>query len=479
MRKYLIPILLALALPLGAQPLDSARAARLDGLLEQYYAALAGEPASVQGAEMDFLIGSCTDSLLRQHVALRAYDHYIGSKLMGDEAVAIGLFDRWFAPGKVRFKTELDRMNARIFADFNRASLIGQPAPPLTLKDINGLTVSPLELSAGRYAVLFFHDTECSSCRIETARLRDFLSGNERPLDVYAVYTGTDEAAWARYRALQLPSGVTHLYDPDLSSDFQRKYGVLQTPRMFLVGPDGTIVGRGLDTAALQVLLDRLSEPAAYAYGSESSRALFDALFSVEDGSAEAVDRVAGYVVSETLAKGDTLSYRHLCGDLLYYLSSSEGPGMKEGARRFIRERILGAGMDPEVESLGRMLDDLLSKAPVGSKLPSIRLHGRFYSRRFLCARKPRDGAWRLDRLRRPAVIAFYAPGCSRCDAFLARVESLKENVLLVDMDELFSEYPEEAKAALDAFDLSALPFLMRADRKGVVTERYLAPDSL
>ena len=91
MRKYLTIIFLALALPLGAQPLDSARTARLDGLMAQYFTLRAGEPAAVQGAEMDGLISSCRDSLLRQYVALRIYGHYIGSKVMGDEAVAIGI----------------------------------------------------------------------------------------------------------------------------------------------------------------------------------------------------------------------------------------------------------------------------------------------------------------------------------------------------------------------------------------------------
>lgn len=480
MRKFLTIILLALSLPLGAQQLDSAKTARLDGMMAQYFTALAGEPAAVQTAEMDFLISSCTDSLLRQHVALRIYDHYFRSKVMGDEAVAIAVYDNWFAPGKVRFKTDIDRMNARIFADFNRSSLIGMPAPEVVLQDINGLSVAPLKASEGRHAVLYFYDTDCSSCRIETARLREFIAGNEYPVDIYAVYTGRAEAAWARYRATQLPSGVIHLWDPQGDSDFQRKYGVIQTPRMFLVGPDGTIVGRGLDSGALKLLLDKAFAPeGAYEYGSEGSRILFDALFAEEDGSAEAVSRVAGYVASGTLEKGDTLQYRHLCGDLLYYLSSAEGPGMKEGTRRFIEERILPGGMDPEVEALGRMMDDLLSKTPVGEKLPPLTLHGTFHARRFLCGRKAREGAWRIDRLRKPALLVFYAPGCHRCEELLARVEAMRDNVLLVDMDALFSDYPEEAKAALDAFDLSALPFAARIGRNGTVLAKYLTVSDL
>jgi hypothetical protein len=55
----------------------------------------------------------------------------------------------------------------------------------------------------------------------------------------------------------------------------------------------------------------------------------------------------------------------------------------------------------------------------------------------------------------------------------------MRDNVLLVDMDALFSDRPDEAKAALDAFDLSALPFIVRVDKEGTVLEKYLDPASL
>ena len=47
----------------------------LGAKLEQYFAALAGEPASVQAEECDFLIESCRDSLVKQYTALKIYDH--------------------------------------------------------------------------------------------------------------------------------------------------------------------------------------------------------------------------------------------------------------------------------------------------------------------------------------------------------------------------------------------------------------------
>jgi hypothetical protein len=45
---------------------------------------------------------------------------------MGAEAVAIHVLDKWFIDGPVRMYDDVDLLHARIFADFNRQSLIGE-----------------------------------------------------------------------------------------------------------------------------------------------------------------------------------------------------------------------------------------------------------------------------------------------------------------------------------------------------------------
>ena len=125
----------------------------LGSKLEEYFTALAGENAAVQSAECDYLIESCQDSLVRQYVAIKIYDHYLRSQIMGDDAVAVHIADKWFLSGAVAMKTEEDLLNARIFAEFNRSSLIGADAPVLTLFDPEGAAVkvpSATALAASR-----------------------------------------------------------------------------------------------------------------------------------------------------------------------------------------------------------------------------------------------------------------------------------------------------------------------------------------
>lgn len=224
--KKILSVLLALpaVLSLRAQEPYPELGARL----EQYFTALAGEPAAVQNQECDFLIASCEDSLVRQYVALKIYDHYLQSKIMGDDAVAVHVADTWFLSGAVAMHSDMDLVHAQLFADFNRASLIGQPAPEIRLFTPEG---EQTRVPGEGYSVLYFYDIACATCKVETQRLKKFIREEEYPFTLYAIYTGADADAWEEAR--KDFRGAVHLWDPEISSDWQRLYGVLQTPRMF------------------------------------------------------------------------------------------------------------------------------------------------------------------------------------------------------------------------------------------------------
>ncbi|MBQ6762218.1 MAG: hypothetical protein IJP49_05655 [Bacteroidales bacterium] len=453
----------------------------LGAKLEEYFTALAGEPLSVQNAECDFLIESCKDSLVRQYVALKIYDHYLQSRIMGDDGVAVHLADAWFIPGKVAMHSDLDLLNAKVFAEFNRQSVLGAGAPSILMKDPSGAEVSmPVD---GSYTLLYFYDTSCSTCRIETPRLRQFLTGTDFPLTAVAVYTGDDAAAWAHYRtsSLDVP-GMIHLWDPEMESDYQRKYGVLQTPRMFLVAPDGTIVGRGLDTPALSMLLSKFSGKEDYVYGTQESTALFDRLFAGygDDLKPSDILDIASYMAERTYGEGDVESFKQMEGDLLYYLSSRRGEAVKEGTRLFIDKYILGTDVwtssadTSQIVSMARMMKDLLDRTPVGSTVPDRKVHGELLRRPCLFRKASRKGIFSL---RKVDYVVFYTQGCGRCQETLAAARTLadsKARVLLVDMDSLFTDYPDEARFLLDTFDLSGLPYVMQLGPGGVVRHRYL-----
>ena len=474
----------------GAQQLDSLTEASLSSKVKEYFDALKYESIEMQMAEADFMIELSTDSLIRNLIATEIYEHYAGSPVMGAENVAVHVFDRWFSDGKVRMDDDMDFLNAKMFAEFNRSSLIGKEAPSLVMEAMDG-SVKELFTSGnpGKYRVLFFYDTACSKCKVETILLRNHVAVESFPVEYYAIYAGDDRKAWEEYVSERFVTdsgnpGFIHLWDPSMASDFQHRYGVIQTPRMFLVDPDGVIVGRGLDTDNLSVLLHSIFDEVELTYGGDDSVALYDQVFLGDGGipTEEDVRRIADYVESSTLGAADTVMFRQLTGDLLYYLSAQQGEAFKEGLAYLIDEKILSRNdvwrsADDSLKIIGmaQFMDELLDKAEPGTmiagiKVPAEKLKGKGCHR----------GKYRLDRIHgKRNIIIFFTEGCHICDAEKAAARKLAEadrsvRVLLVNVDRIMSSDPSLANRLFDSFDLSTLPFIIETDHRGLITHRYI-----
>lgn len=229
----------------------------LDSLLVQFYGALLPEPIETKIREFDSLIETCNDSLTRQHVALTIFDHYREPELMGDEEIAVHIYDRWFADGTVSMTGEMEKFEARMFADFNRNTLIGHEAPLISMYDKCGKLVQLPE--KGKCSILFFYDTSCAKCRLEMKVLPQILESIDFPINFYAVYCGSDKKSWRRFRNTFRPRNrkltTVHLWDPEMETDYLRLYGIISTPKMYMTEPQGNIMGRRLEPESLMELI--------------------------------------------------------------------------------------------------------------------------------------------------------------------------------------------------------------------------------
>lgn len=236
---------------------DSTSFAKLDTMLTHYTASIEHESFDVKKAESDFLISSVQDSLLTQHIALWLYDHYKESPLMGDEAVAIHIYDNWFKPGIIDMRSEFDRFDAELFTTFNRSTLLGMKAPEVVLrKPCGGSVTIPQD---GSYSILYFFDTSCAKCKLESQLMPSILKQITFPTKFYAVYCGHDKKAWRRFRctfkARNRNVKIIHAWDPELQTDYLRLYGVISTPRLYFTDKDGEILGRRLELESLEEII--------------------------------------------------------------------------------------------------------------------------------------------------------------------------------------------------------------------------------
>ena len=490
-------LMISAAGDLCGQGLDSLRKVELTKMLGEYFEALKYESIEVQKAECDFLIETGNSKEVRDFIAQTIYDHYVDSKIMGVEAVAVYLADNWFVPGKVSFKDDSELFAARIFAEFNRQSLVGSKAPELEMESLDGERRNLFGNDAGgRFKLLYFYDTDCVNCRLESIMLRNILETEDFPIDFYAVYVGDDRQAWKAYVAdrLSIEGGkvrVSHFWDPTLDSDFQRKYGVIQTPRLFIISPDGTILGRGLDSQAAMQMLHTIFDDVELNYGGEESAALFNGILSSRSNVDE-VKGLADYISDSTLPKGDTVMFRQLTGDLLYHLATNTGEGIKEGLSYVVDNKILNQeriwrSKDDSLKIVGfaQIMRDLLDKARPGTKIADIKVPGELYT-----WKKEQVKELSLPKLKGERnIIIFYTEGCEICKAekqaaweLLAQAHSSDKEVakparktciFMVNVDRIMSAEPNLAARLFDSFDLSTLPYIVTTDRKGIIQHRY------
>lgn len=249
---------------------DSLAFAKLDTMLSNYTQAITNESTDVKSAECDFLISSVKDSLTMQHIALWLWDKYKDSELMGDEAVAIHVYDNWFKDGTIAMRSEFDKLDADIFAAFNRSTLLGMKAPTVDLKTPCGRKVRiPQD---GSHSILFFFDTGCAKCQLESKVLPGIIEKVEFPTKVYAVFCGHDKAQWRKFRRTfkvrNKKVGIVHAWDPELETDMLRLYGVISTPRLYFTDTDGEILGRRLEPESLAEIIQYIN---AY-YGQKENK---------------------------------------------------------------------------------------------------------------------------------------------------------------------------------------------------------------
>jgi hypothetical protein len=301
------------------------------------------------------------------------------------------------------------------------------------------------------------------------------------PADFYAFYTGDSAGQWKDYvsKSLDISAenlSVTHVWDPEVASGYQRKYGVLQTPRLFLISPDGTIIGRGLDTDALSYMMERIFVPKELTYGTEESEKLYDSIFSTDRTGTDEIRAVAEHVAERTLAQGDTVLFRQMIGDMLYYLSGKSGEGVKEGLDYLVDNHILSrsdiwrsADDSLKVVGMAAIMDDLLSKSRPGTLVADVKVPGKI-----LTKKGEKTVVRNLRRLRHPRnFIFFYAEGCNVCAA--EKNAAPDKGVFMINVDEIMAARPSLAARLFESFDLTSLPYIIETDRSGRVVRRYIS----
>jgi peroxiredoxin len=354
-------------------------------------------------AKVNNLILRGENEQTRSFLAYTAYNFFYNSKLMGQEGIAVKIAQEWFLNDRLPWPNEEGKFLLRTFVEFNRHSLIGMEAPQLELQDTLGERIS-LNSIAAEYTIVYFYSSGCSSCKVQTPQLVDFVNGYEDGvLAVYAVYADSNENEWKSYINENLhiynPFVFWHnVYDPDFSSGFHMLYNVIKTPQMFLLDKEKRIIGRGLDTDALKELLEKKNEERNTLYQ------FLGSIFSPIKENREEVFGVIDLIAQRSM--DDTDTFRDIMGGMFQWLAVDEEYTLQEGAAYLAEKYIVNL---PDkwsgnyVEKMKRTVD-AFNKNKLGEKAADLQLE-----------RVDKSPINIHDISSELKVLYFYRPNCGMC----------------------------------------------------------------
>lgn len=285
---------------------------------------------NVAVAKVDSLIAMSAENL-RSLVAEEAFDLFYNSKIMGHEGVACHIAENYFLNGEIKLEDRDKLFLIKSFVMFNASSLVGKRAAELSLEDTSGRIVSLQEtIHGGEFTILYFYTDDCANCIAQTPGIMDVIDNYDRGvLSFYSVYTGTDSSRWKSYVGKHFFSynpfvNWANVWDPDAGSSYHLLYGVVSTPKLFLIDRHGVIVGRNLDAGSLRQLLDNFS-----AERDELHR-LFDRCFAGGQTDRLFVERTIDTVCGRIFSNGDL--YKRVADELYLYLASADSYAMQQGS---------------------------------------------------------------------------------------------------------------------------------------------------
>ncbi len=379
----------------------------------EYLDSIVYNPTDTIIKKVCILIDSVDDKDIQSSIAGIAYDYFSQSPIMGQEAVAVYIADNYFLNKKLKWSDEETYPLLYAFAEFNRQSLIGMDAPDLELYDIDG---NPIDIrkTDSDFKILYFYDTQCSSCARQTPELTELLHQyNGTPLTLFAIYTQGNREEWSDYVSKSFDTidndkvTVINLWDPEVESDFQRKYSVLTTPSMLLLDRNNTIIGRRLESESLSQILN-IQNTTISEY-----RKLFDQIFMEFDPNDTSIVLQVADAFERRVGNDSTL-FRETFLELFKYFKDKNSTVAAAIATNYIIDKQEYWSKEI-IEDITEALS-LYSMNPVGSIAPDLVLADS------------RGKLWSTNRIKsRYTLLFFHLITCDDCQKELSILERNKK----------------------------------------------------
>ncbi|TVQ87230.1 MAG: DUF5106 domain-containing protein [Bacteroidetes bacterium] len=178
------------------------------------------------------------------------------SQIMGMDAVFVHMVENYYMTGEVDWVTpdQLERIAERAMA--LKPLLIGNIAPEIIMFTPDRKPLSLHDVEA-RFTLLYFWDSECSHCKRQTPKLKEFYQRlNPKGVEIFAANTEADRQKWLDYVNNNNLTWI-HVNDPTNQSGFRDKYDIWATPLLFLLDEDKRIIAKRITVEQAEEIILR------------------------------------------------------------------------------------------------------------------------------------------------------------------------------------------------------------------------------
>lgn len=235
--------------------------------LQRYFTnVLQQQPDTLSKAAIKILDASISNKEMFKFILSTLTEKYINPAYMGQDAVFVALFERYYAPGKADYWINEQYRKAVFDRAYSvMANLIGEKAADMNMADSSG-KATPLYSIKAPYIVVCFWDPTCGHCQKEIPQLDSLFQNKwkKQGVQMYGVMTDGGKEAWLTFIREHRLRGWTHVYQLPAVKEaeyaankpgYKQLYDVYQTPVLYLLDKDKNIIAKKLNHDQMDELL--------------------------------------------------------------------------------------------------------------------------------------------------------------------------------------------------------------------------------
>lgn len=180
---------------------------------------------------------------------------YESSKIMCMDAVFVHMAKNYYTKEQAFWVNDEQITKIQERAKTLGPLICGAKVPNVIMADTTG-KLQNLHAITADYTILYFWDHNCSHCKKETPKLREYYQKvKDKGVRVLAVETEQDQAAWKK-AIKEYKLNWTNVQDTYYKTGFKKTFDIYSTPVIYLLDKDKKIIAKRLDVENLELLLN-------------------------------------------------------------------------------------------------------------------------------------------------------------------------------------------------------------------------------